>query len=608
MVSRGAVTELYALLPPAEPATLLMNTYFDRIHWFMLLFHQDEFRQVFQNLWTRGNETSLEALPPLGSLSTALAVCAISLQYVGAYRRMVLARCKIDPPILRDRILSGLGRRFLEILALGSLETVQTCVLLGTYYLYHGQPDLAWPICGCGLRIAQAIGLHRHVDISSTLSTELWESHHRANEARKRCWWAVYEIETFCSMLYGLPLSIMDSDCNVEYLNPLAQSSTLINSRNTDNPSTAANAMLFYKPMMSKLSVIVKSALTDLYKIRLDSVAMKNDSTNRTAALGRMVQKVQDLDSRLSTWSGELPPELRLPCSDGSESTTYSDEELEFNIGASGPKFEALILRLQALALKLAYENAKILIHRPLLTYRMVAPLPAGERVTPSSRVLDPCQLSVQACREAALRTSELGALETFQRACQTYAVAFIGVHLLTAGTTLCILASLEPLSRESHESKIGVQRLMHMQTTVGPRSVLAAQGLEILKKLIALIMEKELAVLLASPRRPTASSCQPAAQRDFNNRDSTRLTQDTVMQCQNATARMDANQTEQPTFLNEHSVIPEVPSFATETFCDAEYGYYENQNIIQAISNAEEGEDLLAHFLCRYSLWLITL
>lgn len=71
----------------------------------------------------------------------------------------------VDPCLLRDNILNTIRTKLLDIVSLGSLEAAQTCVLLGTYYLYHGNPGLAWPVCGCGLRIAQALNLHRKLPL-----------------------------------------------------------------------------------------------------------------------------------------------------------------------------------------------------------------------------------------------------------------------------------------------------------------------------------------------------------------------------------------------------------------------------------------------------------
>ena len=176
-----------------------------------------------------------------------------------------------------------------------------------------------------------------------------------------------------------------------------------------------------------------------------------------------------------------------------------SVEEMDRDIGASGPKFENHIYRLQALALKLAYENARILVHRPLLAYKTIPPTNPELEDTHSAR--DPLNMSFQACRDAALSTSEIETTSIFSLAADTYAAAFVGIHTFTAGVMLCILTSLDPLAPQSYQSKTGLRRLLSMQAHLKLRShsTLAAQGLEILERLTRLLMEKELREMLTS-------------------------------------------------------------------------------------------------------------
>ncbi|KAJ6035789.1 fungal-specific transcription factor domain-containing protein [Penicillium herquei] len=216
---QSTIKDLVSLLPSREVAALLVDTYFDRVHWFMLIFHQEDFRRDWQAMYD--SRHSIENYPNPAFLSTFLVVIAIALQYTGSHRQHLLREYGVDPSTLKEKILSIIRAKLLDIVSLASLEAVQTCVLLGTYYLYHGNPGLAWPVCGCGLRLAQALNLHRMVPGSDSTDPEI----QRKYETRKRCWWAIYEIETFCSMSYGYPLSIKDADCDVELLDPLFYSS-----------------------------------------------------------------------------------------------------------------------------------------------------------------------------------------------------------------------------------------------------------------------------------------------------------------------------------------------------------------------------------------------
>ncbi|KAJ9659625.1 hypothetical protein H2198_003038 [Neophaeococcomyces mojaviensis] len=513
-VSCPAALELLALLPERETATLLLNTYFDRVHWFMLVFHQDEFRSKFNRLYDSRYDLGLVTTHEyFGFTSTLLAAFVIALQHVGTYRRDLLLHAGVDLEDLKQGILGILRAKLLDLLSLSSLEVVQTCVLLGSYYLYHGDPKLAWPICGCGLRIAQSLNLHRSVLKSLPPSERSAKSFHRRNEARKRCWWAIFEIETFCSMLYGYPLSISDKDCDIELPDPSITPQTERLSQSQERGLNNDATLLSYKYLMSKLSIIIKTALTDLYGVCQQSVGKSERASSRNQRLQQLVQSVAELDHRLQHWDKELPSILRLKKARVSNSTYDSLNEIEMDIGASGEKFENHIFQLQAMALKLAFENARILIHRPLISYKLTAH-PSSWATQPftlqSSQVLAPFQNSIQKCRDAALQTADVGSYPIFLYTPTTYAAAFVGMHLFTAGVTLCIMTSLDPLSMQSHESKIGVHRLMQMQLSLQETSILVAQGFSILKKLAVLIMQKETEKLFEFSRPPTHTG-QPA-------------------------------------------------------------------------------------------------
>ncbi|EXJ85482.1 hypothetical protein A1O1_05846 [Capronia coronata CBS 617.96] len=514
--STPSTLEFLSLLPDEEPATLILDTYFDRVHWFTLIFHQGDFRDKFGRLYAGRNEPRAgKPAESFGFVSTLLAAFVIALQHSGVYRKELLRQYGVEADSLKKRMLSSLRTRLLDILSLGSMEAVQTCVLLGSYYLYQGQPELAWPICGCGLRIAQALHLYRKMAMDTHPSSSRASVAHYA-ESRKRTWWAVYEIETICSMLYGYPLSISDNDCDIEYLDPHANQS--IHGRLADHhqppSSTGAATLLSYKAHMSKLSVIIRTALTDIYGGGGQHSGVPATSIgNRTSRLQQLALKVAELDDRLRKWQEELPHRLRFEdVAQVTRSNYLQVGEIDSDIGASGEKFENHIFQLQALALKLAYENARILVHRPLLSYKITTPsIPPEESgrslegPQPFSQETDPFSHSVRVCRDAALQTSRVGSHLAFSWVSISYAAAFSSMHLFTAGVTLCIMTSLEPLSLQAHESKIGIHRLMAMQLSLKETSIMAAQGLAILQQLAGLTLQKEMNQMfnLENPKPP---------------------------------------------------------------------------------------------------------
>ncbi|KAJ5307161.1 fungal-specific transcription factor domain-containing protein [Penicillium atrosanguineum] len=500
-VSRSVTAELASLFPSREVASLLVDTYFDRVHWFMLIFHQDDFRRTWQQLYDSPREQLTDAYPDPGFISTFLVVIAIALPYLGAHRLQLLEAYGIFPMDMKGKILSTIRAKILDIVSVGSLEAVQTCVLLGTYYLYHGNSELAWPVCGCGLRIAQALNLHRKLPQAGSMSSEM----QRQYETRKRCWWAIYEIETFCSMSYGYPHSIKDSDCDVELLDPLARSAPTQSPASSDATDQHPASLLSYKYLMSKLSVLIKNILTDLYGLGSLKGNTHPDRSGGFSGLHNLIRRVSALDTRLRRWNTEIPDLLQLN-NTGLPGLSYTSvEEMDRDIGASSPKFENHIYQLQALALKLAYENARILVHRPLLAFKT---MPTASGLENTHLATSPLHLSLEACRDAALSTSNVESTSIFSLAVNTYAAAFIGIHTFTAGVMLCILTSIEPLAPQSYESKTGLRRLLSMQAHLKSRSgsTLAAQGLEILEKLTRLLMEKELKEMLSSGNAVSSS------------------------------------------------------------------------------------------------------
>ncbi|KPM45749.1 hypothetical protein AK830_g772 [Neonectria ditissima] len=494
-VKVAGLAELTSLLPVFDVVSLLVENYFDRIHWFVLLFHQDVFRQRFRDLYADSSDMPSVDNGDVGYLSVLLAVCAISLEHLSPNLRTVLNQKGVDLHTVQDKILSTLRGRLLDMLSLATLETVQTCVLLGTYYLNQGEPELAWPLCGCGLRIAQALNLHRNLPLPESATPEQIIRMKRTAEGRKRCWWAIYEVETLCSMIYGFPLSISDEDCDIEPLDAHDEYSGSVRGVPANEPT-----LLSYKCFMSKLSMIVRSAIKHLYGNRNNLDNHGNSTSQQSACLQRVVDNVACLDSRVVSWYSDLPAKLRLgdlaKQSSGNTSARQDCSERDSN-----KTFEDNLFCLQALTLRVAYENARILIHRPLQSFKRTEATHTSKKRDPRH---SPFQSSINACRDAALQVSQLGSVSIFHQVSGTYAVAFVSLHLLTAGIALCIMTSLDPLSSESHDSKIGVHRLMSLQNQMKSTSIVAAQGLDILGQLMSLVMRKEMDKMFEfAPRVP---------------------------------------------------------------------------------------------------------
>jgi hypothetical protein len=80
-------------------------------------------------------------------------------------------------------ILKQVEPQFLRIIGSADEETVQICVLLGSFYLFNGRPTAGLGILGSGIKIAQVLRLHREDALMEISPARL--------ESRRRSWLAL---------------------------------------------------------------------------------------------------------------------------------------------------------------------------------------------------------------------------------------------------------------------------------------------------------------------------------------------------------------------------------------------------------------------------------
>lgn len=116
-----------------------------------------------------------------------LMVLALGARYASDEQISRIDISRHDVTSLQETMLSHIRSQFFDVLDTGGVECVQLCILLSTYHLYNGKPNLAMPILGAGIRSAQAQGLHKE---------NLWgPATDIVLEIRKRTWWALYALE-----------------------------------------------------------------------------------------------------------------------------------------------------------------------------------------------------------------------------------------------------------------------------------------------------------------------------------------------------------------------------------------------------------------------------
>ncbi|PYH62009.1 Zn(II)2Cys6 transcription factor [Aspergillus niger CBS 101883] len=164
-------------LPPKTVLDTFMAHFFDSVDWFMMIFHEESFRQRYENLMA-------STLIPEGENSNFLWLVRLVLG-LGAYYGSLDA---LDADAgsmkqLSQDLLMQIEQNILAIIDLPSLETVQICVLLGSFHLFNGRPNAGLMTLTGGLKTAQVIGLHRELKWRGLSDV--------ARETRRRSWWAL---------------------------------------------------------------------------------------------------------------------------------------------------------------------------------------------------------------------------------------------------------------------------------------------------------------------------------------------------------------------------------------------------------------------------------
>ena len=165
-------------LPDAQICDALVETYFYAVHWFSLVIYEPKFRAQYQRIINTGYASRSE----YGFLLLLLMVLSLGCWY-GPTPGHNQSNESANLSQMHDMFLKKVREQFMDIMDEDSLEYIQLCSLLGSFYLYHGRPRSSFSILGAATKSAQAMGLHR--DSGSRFPEDV-------TEERKRVWWTIY--------------------------------------------------------------------------------------------------------------------------------------------------------------------------------------------------------------------------------------------------------------------------------------------------------------------------------------------------------------------------------------------------------------------------------
>lgn len=153
----------------------LIDEHYDSVHWFSLVVVTPKFRIAYNTVRT-GYSTPSEK-PFLLLLSTILGLSA----WYRAHRASSSGE-RAQWHELSKKMIVNAESQIIDIMDQRSVTAIQTLILLGSYYVYHGRPNLSFSLVGATIKAAQSIGLHKSCPQAS----------HLDREERKRIWWTIY--------------------------------------------------------------------------------------------------------------------------------------------------------------------------------------------------------------------------------------------------------------------------------------------------------------------------------------------------------------------------------------------------------------------------------
>jgi hypothetical protein len=171
-------------LPSHEVCNKLLETYFSAVHWFSLVLYEPKFRSRYETIMASG----LASRNDRGFLLLITIILVMACWYTPTQNASDLGLSKAELDNLSTELLSTVQRGFMDLMDEESLEFVQVCALLGSFYLYHGKPRSSFSILGAATKASQALNLHRDTDARWSLEDK---------EERKRVWWTIYTWDRF---------------------------------------------------------------------------------------------------------------------------------------------------------------------------------------------------------------------------------------------------------------------------------------------------------------------------------------------------------------------------------------------------------------------------
>ncbi|KAH7477812.1 hypothetical protein FOMA001_g10429 [Fusarium oxysporum f. sp. matthiolae] len=329
-------------------------------------------------------------------------------------------------------LITVIETKFLQIVGCQTVETVQICILLGSF-IFYTRPTTGLGICGMGVKIAQVIGLHRE---------SFWkEASQLAREVKRRTWWTLEVFDKYAAVAFGRPCIIDDSDCQVEMISDI----------DIDGQTyVPARPLILYHQHKFRL-----------YRTMGAFLGRKRQS-NR-------FESIETIHHRMLQWRHELPDVL-----------TLSGQAQSMDPSVVKPT------EIHALSLQLTYDNLQIILHRTAVFSNI-------DDISMSPKNITSLQQIFTSAMDTSELSQHPQILDACRR---THADVHVGMTMFTAGVVLCAICLSQPLTEMGSRAKTGVMHITRMcrETTAGLYSgqLISEQSLGIIDGLVEVMLRQE--------------------------------------------------------------------------------------------------------------------